>query len=304
MSTTQPEAQSGVHADVIHDIGYRHYDGPRLGRAYARRSLYVQSLRGAYGLGRSAKSKVMPMILFAVMCAPAAIIVAVAIGTSMTKLPIEYTRYAIIMQTVISLFLAAQAPQSVSLDLRFKVTPLYFSRPIERIDYVAAKYAALATALFILTAVPVTILYIGSLLAKFDFGDATSGFAKALVAELLLSLLYAGLGLLIAALTPRRGFGVAGIIALFTLSYGAVSSVQAVASVQGSKSAIGWLGLFSPITLIDGVQTWWLGASSSYVDAAGPSSALAGCVFLFVLLALIGGTFGLLMSRYRKVGLS
>jgi ABC-2 type transport system permease protein len=246
----------------------------------------------------------MPMILFAVMCAPAAIIVAVAIGTKMTKMPIEYTRYVIIMQAVISLFLAAQAPQSVSLDLRFKVTPLYFSRPIERIDYVAAKYTALATALFILTAVPVTILYIGALLAKFDFTDATSGFAKALVAELLLSLLYAGLGLLIAALTPRRGFGVAGIIALFTLSYGAVTSVQAVASVQGSKSAIGWLGLFSPITLIDGVQTWWLGAGSSYVDGAGPSSALAGCVFLLVLLALIGGTFGLLMSRYRKVGLS
>ncbi|MFE2426378.1 ABC transporter permease [Streptomyces sp. NPDC059373] len=297
-------AQPDVTPDVIHDIGYRHYDGPRLGRAYARRSLYSQSLRGAYGLGRSAKSKVLPMILFAVMCAPAAIIVAVAIGTNMTKLPVEYTRYVIIMQAVISLFLAAQAPQSVSLDLRFKVTPLYFSRPIERIDYVAAKFAALATALFALTAIPVAILYIGALLAKFDFADQTAGFAKALLAELLLSLLYAGLGLLIAALTPRRGFGVAAIIAVFTLSYGAVSSVQAVASVQGNPGAIGWLGLFSPVTLIDGVQTWWLGSTSSYVDAAGPDSALAGGVFLVVLLAVIGGSFGLLMRRYRKVGLS
>lgn len=299
MSTAQPEAAP----DVIHDIGYRHYDGPRLGRAYARRSLYSQSLRGAYGLGRSAKSKVLPMILFAVMCVPAAIIVAVAIGTGMTSLPVQYTRYAIIMQAVISLFLAAQAPQSVSLDLRFKVTPLYFSRPIERVDYVAAKYAALATALFALTAVPVTILYVGALLAKFDFGDQTAGFGKALVAELLLSLLYAGLGLLIAALTPRRGFGVAAIIAVFTLSYGAVTSVQAVASVQEQPGAIGWLGLFSPVTLVDGVQTWWLGASSSYVDGAGPDSALAGVVFLLVLLALIAGSFGLLMRRYRKVGL-
>ena len=62
----------------IHDIGYRSYDGPRLGRSYATRSLYSQSLRGAYGLGRSAKSKVLPMLLFVVMCVPAAIMVAVA----------------------------------------------------------------------------------------------------------------------------------------------------------------------------------------------------------------------------------
>ncbi|CAM5596563.1 ABC transporter permease OS=Streptomyces alboniger OX=132473 GN=CP975_17340 PE=4 SV=1 [Streptomyces alboniger] len=108
----------------IHNIGYRDYDGPRLGRAYARRSLFSQSLRGAYGLGRSAKSKVLPMVLFAVMCLPAAIMVAVAVTTKAKDLPVDYTRYAIVMQAVISLFLAAQAPQTVSRDLRFKTVPL------------------------------------------------------------------------------------------------------------------------------------------------------------------------------------
>ena len=56
-------AAAGLSTGVIHDIGYRHYDGPRLGRGYLLRSLYVESLRGAYGLGRSAKSKVMPILL-------------------------------------------------------------------------------------------------------------------------------------------------------------------------------------------------------------------------------------------------
>jgi ABC-2 type transport system permease protein len=106
-------------ADVIHDIGYRSYDGPRLGRAYARRSLYSQSLRGSYGLGRSAKSKVLPMLLFVVMCLPAGIMVAVAVATKANDLPVDYTRYAIVLQAVISLYVAAQAPQSVSRDLRF-----------------------------------------------------------------------------------------------------------------------------------------------------------------------------------------
>ena len=31
----------------IHDIGYRHYDGPRLGAGFISRSLYVDTLRGA-----------------------------------------------------------------------------------------------------------------------------------------------------------------------------------------------------------------------------------------------------------------
>lgn len=186
----------------IHNIGYRHYDGPRLGRAYARRSLFSQSLRGAYGLGRSAKSKVLPMLLFVVMCVPALIMVAVAVTTKLKDLPVDYTRYAILLQAVIGLYLASQAPQSVSRDLRFKTVPLYFSRPIERGDYVLAKFAAMTSALFALTAAPLIVLYVGALLAKLDFAEQTKGFAQGLVSVALLSLLFAGIGLVVSAVTP------------------------------------------------------------------------------------------------------
>ncbi|MEU7644229.1 MULTISPECIES: ABC transporter permease [Streptomyces] len=286
----------------IHNIGYRKYDGPRLGRAYARRSLFSQSLRGAYGLGRSAKSKVLPMILFAVMCLPAAIMVAVAVATKAKDLPVDYTRYAIVLQAVISLFLAAQAPQTVSRDLRFKTVPLYFSRPIERGDYVLSKFAAMTSALFILTAAPLLVLYVGALLAKLDFTDQTSGFAQGLVSVALLSLLFSGIALVISAITPRRGFGIAAVIAVLTITYGAVSTVQAIAYEQGSTGAIAWLGLFSPITLIDGVQTAFLGATSAFPGGEGPSSGL-GVVYVLVVLGLIAGCYGAMMRRYRKVGL-
>ena len=286
----------------IHNIGYRNYEGPRLGRAYARRSLYSQSLRGAYGLGRSAKSKVLPMILFAVMCLPAAIIVAVAVATKLKDLPLDYTRYAIVTQAVIGLFLAAQAPQSVSRDLRFKTVPLYFSRPIERIDYVLAKYGAMASALFVLTAAPLVILYIGSLLAKMDFVDQTKGFAQGMVSVALLSVLFGGIGLVMAALTPRRGFGVAAVIATMTITYGAVSTVQAIAWETGSPEVIKWLGLFSPVTLLDGVQTAFLGATSAFPGEAGPGAG-PGVVYVLVVLALVAGSYAVLMRRYRKVGL-
>ncbi|MEU3095667.1 ABC transporter permease [Streptomyces sp. NPDC006967] len=287
----------------IHNIGYRSYDGPRLGRGYARLSLYSQSLRGSYGLGRSVKSKVLPMLLFVVMCVPAAIMVAVAVATKANDLPLDYTRYAIVMQAVISLYVASQAPQSVSRDLRFKTVPLYFSRPIETADYVRAKFAALASALFILTAAPLLVLYVGALLAKLDFTDQTKGFAQGLVSVALLSLLFAGIGLVIASVTPRRGFGIAAVIAVLTISYGAVSTLQAIAEVQSSgDAAIAWIGLFSPITLIDGVQSAFLGASSAFPGGVGPSSG-EGVVYVLFTLGLIAGSYGLLVRRYKKVGL-
>jgi ABC-2 type transport system permease protein len=286
----------------IHNIGYRSYDGPRLGRAYARRSLYSQSLRGSYGLGRSVKSKVLPMLLFVVLCVPAAIMVAVAVATKAHELPVSYTRYAIVMQAVISLYIASQAPQSVSRDLRFKTVPLYFSRPIETADYVLAKFAALASAMFVLTGAPLLVMYVGSLLAKMGFAHQTKEFGQGLVSVTLLSLLFAGIGLVIAAVTPRRGFGIAAVIAVLTISYGAVSTLQAIADAQGNTDAVPWIGLFSPVTLIDGVQSAFLGASSAFPGGVGPSNG-EGAVYVLVVLGLIAASYGLLMRRYRKVGL-
>ncbi|GGW20825.1 ABC transporter permease subunit [Streptomyces capoamus] len=286
----------------IHDIGYRGYDGPRLGRAYARRSLYSQSLRGAYGLGRSVKSKVLPMLLFAVMCVPAAIMVAVAVATKAHELPVSYTRYAIIMQAVISLYVASQAPQAVSRDLRFKTVPLYFSRPIETADYVRAKFAALASALFVLTGAPLLVMYAGALLSKMGFAHQTKEFAQGLVAVALLSLLFAGIGLVIAAFTPRRGFGIAAVIAVLTISYGAVSTLQAIADTQGNSGAVPWIGLFSPVTLIDGVQSAFLGGSSAFPGGTGPSGG-EGAVYVLFVLGLTAACYGVLIRRYRKVGL-
>ena len=242
------------------------------------------------------------MLLFVVMCVPAAIMVAVAVATKAKDLPVEYTRYAIIMQAVISLYVASQAPQSVSRDLRFKTVPLYFSRPIETADYVRAKYAALASAMFILTAAPLVVLYVGALLAKLDFADQTKGFAQGLASVALLSLLFAGIGLVIASVTPRRGFGIAAVIAVMTISYGAVSTLQAIAENQASGSAIPWIGLFSPVTLIDGVQSAFLGASSAFPGGVGPGNG-EGVVYVLVVLGLIAGCYGLLMRRYKKVGL-
>jgi ABC-2 type transport system permease protein len=293
-----PDARRGV----IHDIGYRHYDGARLGRGYLLRSLFTNSLRAAYGLGRSAKSKVIPLLMLGAMCLTALILVVVAIVSGMDRLPLPYARYFTVTSTVIGIFLAAQAPQLVSRDLRFQVVPLYFSRPLTTGGYALAKYAGMAAALFALTGIPLLVLYAGALLARMPAWQQTTQFLEALAGAALLSLLLAGIGLLLAALTPRRGFGVASVIAVLLISYTVVGLIQALAQEQGALTAAGWFGLFSPFTLVDGVQVWAFGVEPS--TQVPPQDTLTGVVFLLVALAGSAGSLALLALRYRKAAVS
>jgi len=43
---------------VIHDLGYRGYDGPRLGRTQMIRALTWHSFRSAFGIGRGVRVNV------------------------------------------------------------------------------------------------------------------------------------------------------------------------------------------------------------------------------------------------------
>ncbi|QMU73503.1 ABC transporter permease [Streptacidiphilus sp. P02-A3a] len=305
MSDPVPAA---ARADVIHDIGYRHYDGPRLGRGYATRSLYTLTLRGSFGLGRSIKSKILPMGLLALMCVPALIIVAVAVYLKSGKLPLEYERYLSIMDFVIAVFVAAQAPVALSRDLRFMTVPLYFSRPITAGDYVRAKFGAMFSAMFLLTGVPLLIMWIGSLLASMSFSYNLEHFGFGLLAAALYSLLYSSLALVIASATPRRGFGVAGIIMLLLISSAIASIIYFVINrhdqvVDGfmvhHSTAAYWANVISPSGLVDSVVTWMFKLPTS--GAGGVPSTLGGFVFLAEIIAVSAAAYGLLVRRYRKI---
>src|SRR5690606_8181703 len=147
----------GAPTGVIHNIGYSGYDGPRLGRPAVAVGLFLHSLRSAYGVGRG-KSKILPLGLFGLMCLPALILAVITVVVAnqgvLSEPLLPYARYAMVTQAALAIFVAVQAPQSVSLDLRFQTLPLYFSRPMARADYALAKYAALSVAVFILLAVP------------------------------------------------------------------------------------------------------------------------------------------------------
>lgn len=282
---------------VIHDIGYRHFDGERRGRSYIRRSLYIDSLKGAYGLGRSARYKVMPMILLALMCLPAGVIVAITAVTNSDELVGDYTSYILNLQLVVLIFLASQAPATVSRDLRFSVVSLYFSRPLERVDYVAAKYAAMVSALFVLTVAPLTIMFAGALVVGLSITEQIPDYLRAEAGAGLLSLILGGIGLAIAAITPRRGFAVAAIIAVLLVLAGVQGVLQELAIAEAFDGA-SYLGLLSPFTLVQGVQSSLLGSASPLPTPPGATGAL---MFSAAALLVIASSLVVLLLRYRSV---
>lgn len=290
---------AGREHGVIHDIGYRHYDGPRLGRQYIRRSLFTESTRGAYGLGRAARTKIVPMLLLAAMCLPAVVIAVVAAVTGAPELPSGYGDFALNLQVLVAVFVASQAPALVSRDLRFGVVPLYFSRPIERIDYVLAKYAAMSAAVFVLVAAPLTILFAGALLAEMPVGDQLPDYLRSLVSAGLLAVLVAAIGLVIAAVTPRRGLGVAAIVTVLIVLIGVQTVVQNIAAEEGALDAAAWSRLISPFTLVNSIGSRVLGEEPGVVDAAagGPPGAL----LVAALVLLVAACFAVLVRRYRTV---
>ena len=123
------ETQGAV--GVIHDLGYRRYDGPRLGRAQIIRALTWHSFRSAFGIGRGVKAKIIPILACIAICLPA-FVNAFAVARGNPRL-FGYDVYSPQLRViVVTIFIAAQAPELVSRDLRSHVLPLYFSRPIRR----------------------------------------------------------------------------------------------------------------------------------------------------------------------------
>ena len=118
-------------------------------------------------------------------------------------------------------FLAAQAPELVSRDLRSHVLPLYFARPISRLDYPLAKLAAFILACLAMIEIPLLILYLGTI-AQAHGGSAIWSETKALIPGLLVGLMWsvllASIALAIASLTGRRAYATGGIAIFFLLT--------------------------------------------------------------------------------------
>ncbi len=278
---------------VIHDLGYRRYDGARRGRTAIVAALAWHSLRTTFGLGRGARAKLVPFAMLVLLCLPA-LLNAVLVARSPGHVrQIGYDSYVFRLRALVMLiFVAAQAPELVSRNLRHRVLPLYLSRPLHRLDYPLAKYAAFTAGCLIVTGVPLLLLYLGTVASASGDGQIwaeTQGLAGGLLVAVAWSLLLAAIGLALAALTSRRAYAT-GMVA----SYLVVTWTLASLFAGGGQAS----GLLSPFTVLEGVRTWLGGSPSGPVPSPGGLGAAYGAMLLLLLAASLGG----LAVRYRKAG--
>lgn len=299
----QTPTAAGAPSGVIHDLGYRPYGGPRLGEAPVAWSFFLTGLRNTYGLGRSARSKVLPMILLALMLLPALILVGVLVQAQdildLDEQIVAYSTYPLTTQLLISVFVASQAPALISRDLRFRTITLYLARPMRRSVYVLVRLASLSVATFVLVGAPLLLMYLGGLLADLPAGRETERFLGAIVGAALLAACLAGLAALVAALTIRRGLAVTAVIVVLLVSYTVVSTIQGIA-ISADQDVVGEVaGMFSPYTLVNGVQVFLF--DSPNATATPPASTAMGVVYVVATLLTVLGSIGGLLLRYRKV---
>jgi ABC-2 type transport system permease protein len=281
-------------ASVIHDIGYQRYDGPRLGRRAVLGAIYGHGLRAAFGLGRSAKSKIFPWLVFGITILVGVILAAVRAYAGVV--PLNYVQYADAMSWLVILFVAVVAPELVSRDMRSGVLPLYFSRPLRAADYLGAKWVALVTAVWLLLGVPQFIMFLGAAFTTktgmsgvwHELGDLFPAWAYTLI----WAVVFASISLLIASMTGKRAFAAGGIVAVFLVT----TPIFGVLMSLPSRTAQELAGLASPMMLISGVGTWLfkIGGTGLPVGRFGP-------VYGIEVVCLVAACLLLLLARYRKV---
>jgi len=319
MRTDTPQGPGAPAAGgVIHDLGYQRYDGPRLGRSQIVTALAWHSFRAAFGFGRGAKAKIVPVIAFLAMCLPA--IVNAFIMSKGNPRAVDYDTYVPALRDIImTIFVAVQAPELVSRDLRSRVLPLYFSRPIKPGDYPLAKYLGFTAACLVMLEVPLLLLW-GGAVANVHGGSAVWAEAGALIPGLLVGLMWAvslaAISLFLASLTGRRAFATGTVAIVLLLTYTLAEILLQVESqgvvhggpaggliVNGPPPSLAEKvsGLFSPFTLFNGVRMW-LGGTNAADNVLKPGAF--GAVYALVLLVVVGLCLAGLAARYRKARLS
>lgn len=317
MTTRPPTPASGPNGDPgqviaaggaggsIYDLGYRGYQGVRLGRRHAVASLVRQSFRQSWGIGRPGRAKVIPFGLAAIATVPAIValgVIAIAnqagIGEMAdTTSPIRYETYYGLVAQVVFLFAAAQAPELLARDQRHRVLALFFSRAIHREDYAIAKLLALGSAMFLLVMVPQVLIFIGRVLLATDIPSAVTDelphLGPVIGQAVLTAWLLGALSLALAAFTPRRAYATAAIFAAVLVP---LVAVGAIGELSGPDLA-GIASLLSPADVLEGTNAFVYGHAHAGPAGAGMSSE----TYVIAAIVMAAACTAVLVVRYRRI---
>jgi ABC-2 type transport system permease protein len=285
-------------AGNLYDLGYRNYDGPRLGRGYAFVSLYLHSVRNAFALGRRTASKILPFALAIIAFLPATIQLGIAALVPGDFEVYRAENYYAYIQTVLALFCAAVAPELVCRDQANRTLSLYFSRSLVRRDYALGRLAGLATALLVLTLGPQLLLIIGNGLAARDavqyIQDNYTDILPIVASGAMISVFIGSIGLAIASHTSRRAYAAVAVVAFFLVTTPIVGITLEVSDPGFVQNIV----YISPLHVMQGL-TYWLFRAEPGGDILAADRP--GETYLLAVVIIVGIALWVLDRRYQRI---
>lgn len=293
---------------VIHDLGYRGFDGRRLGTGPIVLELLRTSLAHAFGIGRSGKSKVMPWLIAALLLIPAIVLAGIIVQLGQMSMTDQADLFAPLSnyfgfpywtQLLITVFVAAQAPVLFARDLRYRTVVLYFARPVSRVLFVLTRLAALATAIFLVVAAPMTIWYGVALTSDLDHGTHTRNYLAAIFGVAVLSLILSAIAGLVCTLTTRSGLAVTAVIIVLMVSSGIVQTALGI-TYQSSNPSRGQIAAsFNPFTAVAELVAGLFEVSTPNPTIPRPTGAGVAAAIAVCAVWVVAPTW-LLIERVRR----
>jgi len=211
----------------VFDLGWRPHDGPRLGRAGARRALYKDGLRRVLGLRRKTRRKVFPFTLMAIALLPALFFVAfgvIAGEFDAAATLFGHSQYFDLTSAMALIFTALACSELLIPDRVNGTLSVYASRPLTTGDYIVMRAASLATVVFGFLWLPHVVLFLGRAWVN-GFGSYVADNWEVLWQTALSSIVYfaayAPLGFLVAAFSKRTSLAAGVYLGVITISSGA-----------------------------------------------------------------------------------
>jgi ABC-2 type transport system permease protein len=285
-------------AGTIYDLGYQPYEGARLGRMNAVRNLFAFSLRSAFGLGRGSRSKVIPIIVVSVVLMVPIGMIFMAALTGRTSV-INYAAVLNFTTLFLVLFAGAQAPELIVTDRQHGALSLYLSRQMTGTDYAIAKVCALVAAMLVITLGPQLVLFGGKILLSATpsaaFKDEYRKLAPIVGGMFVTSCFMAAIGLAFGALSSRRAYATASIIAFFLIMPAASQIIRSAATGDAKRYSI----LANPVMLVNGFALWLFDIEARRRSQIAQAD-LPGVAYLYAILVVCAVGLTIVWLRYRK----
>ncbi len=295
MSTDRSPVPAQQPYGEVFDRGYQHYQGERLGRKYAVRALIIYSIKRGLGIKKKWTAKIIPIILYSIAYLPAIVITAI-ISFFPGETGLGYSSLYGFLDFVILIFAASLAPEMLCDDRRENVLPLYFSRPITRLDYLLAKISAMGILMATLVFGPALLLFAGRALTADNpaswFINNLDEVLRIVAYGVLLSALYAAIGLTIATFTTRKGVAAAimivGVIILTAFVHGLYFAID-----DPAASVLVYLSTFD---VLEGARAWVFGTNPGG-ELTGDVD-LPGFTYGLAIAAVVGLAAAVMHRRY------